>query len=106
MIEAAALLRTLKPSERGLTDEQIKHMVDRFLGWKLPEKFNPDNGIGFKHPFPDEPMRSRHWPIGTNLFCATQATEMVKHMVEGLPDAEPPSNARITPEWCQKNGRT
>ena len=28
-----------------LTDEQIKYMRDRFLGWKLPENFNPDNGI-------------------------------------------------------------
>ena len=31
-IEAA---RTLKSSERGLTDEQVKHMANRFLGWKL-----------------------------------------------------------------------
>lgn len=25
-----------------MTDDQIKHMVNRFLGWKLPENFNPD----------------------------------------------------------------
>src|SRR5206468_1984762 len=30
-----------------LTDEQIKHMVNRFLAWRLPEHFNPDCGIHF-----------------------------------------------------------
>lgn len=68
-----------------MTDEQIKHMVDRFLMWRLPEHFNPDNGIGFKPPFPEEPMRSRHWPVGTNLFDAMQAEVMVRHMIEGMP---------------------
>jgi hypothetical protein len=28
-----------------MTDEQIKHMVNRFLGWRLPENFQPDAGI-------------------------------------------------------------
>lgn len=23
-----------------MTDDQIKHMVDRFLGWKLPDDFS------------------------------------------------------------------
>lgn len=61
--------------------EQIKHMVDRFLGWKLPrDAFVPDCGISFdmKHP-------TRYEPSGTNLFDAQQATEMVQHMVEGMP---------------------
>ena len=30
-----------------MNDEQIKHMVDRFLGWRLPEHFRPDAGISF-----------------------------------------------------------
>jgi len=30
------------------TEDQIKHMVDRFLGWALPENFSPDAGISFK----------------------------------------------------------
>ena len=25
-----------------MNDEQIKHMVNRFLGWKLPDDFHPD----------------------------------------------------------------
>lgn len=68
-----------------MTDEQIKHMVDRFLCWKLPANFNPDAGISFKATFnehTDHPMR--HEPTGTNLFDAVQADAMVRYMLEGL----------------------
>lgn len=70
-----------------MTEAQIKHMVDRFLMWKLPEHFRPDGGITFKPTFNDhlpEPMK--HNPSGTNLFDAIQATEMVRYMIEGLPN--------------------
>jgi hypothetical protein len=63
-----------------MTEAQIKHMVDRFLGWKLPEDFNPDGHISYdrsnQHP--------AFAPSGTNLLTATQATAMVRHMIEGL----------------------
>lgn len=74
-----------------LTEGQIKHMVDRFLGWRLPENFNPDAGISFKKTFNEHtahPMK--HEPIGTNLFDAEQATAMVRYMIAGLPSAEHP----------------
>ena len=74
--------------ETQMTDEQIKYMAERFLGWKLPEHFQPDNGIKFEPLDPwhtDENMRKAHWPTGTNLFDYTQAVEMVRHMTEGLP---------------------
>lgn len=68
-----------------MTDEQIKQMVERFLSWKLPENFNPDNGITF------DPVMNRGTqyemkrdPSGTNLLSSTQAEAMVRHMVEGL----------------------
>ena len=71
-----------------MTDEQIKHMVDRFLSWKLPENFNPDAGISFKPTFNEHTAHEgRHQPSGTNLFDAGQADTMVRHMAEGLPDA-------------------
>lgn len=70
-----------------ISGAQIKHMVDRFLSWRLPDNFNPDGGISFKPSYPDEPMRSRHWPTGTNLIDATQAGDMVRHMIEGMPGA-------------------
>jgi len=67
-----------------MTEAQIKHMVDRFLCWKLPENFNPDNGISFE-PIAgkDGPHPFRREPSGTNLFDATQADAMV---IEGLPE--------------------
>lgn len=55
-----------------VTDE----MVTRFLGWRLPDDFDPDCGITFKklnHP--------TSWPIGTNLLNATQARAMLEHVL-------------------------
>lgn len=70
-----------------MTEAQIKHMVDRFLGWRLPENFNPDHGISFKKTFNDHlPTPPKNEPTGTNLFDATQATAMVRYMVEGFPE--------------------
>lgn len=75
----------------ALSDLQIKHMVDRFLAWKLPDTFRPDAGISFEPEHSKEYMASlgkppmRHQPTGTNLFDAREAEAMVRHMVEGLP---------------------
>lgn len=74
-----------------MTDEQIKHMVNRFLGWRLPENFSPDAGISFKPEYNVEYNAAqgkppeRHQPIGTNLFAADQAEAMIRYMAEGMP---------------------
>lgn len=71
-----------------MNDDQIKHMVDRFLGWKLPrDTFNPDCGISFdKKPYNAHTAHpALYEPSGTNLFDATQADAMVRYMTEGLP---------------------
>ena len=75
-----------------MSERLIKHMVERFLRWKLPEDFNPDCGISFKK-FHSEgtPYAGKYEPIGTNLFSADQATEMVRYMVEGV--AQEPARA-------------
>ena len=71
-----------------MDDAQIKHMVDRFLGWKLPDNFNPDGGISFKREFNENtPHPMKHEPYGTHLLDATQATAMVRHMLADLPGA-------------------
>lgn len=69
-----------------MTDEQIKHLVNRFLSWKLPTDFHPDNGISFepKHSA-GTPYEGTREPIGTNLLTAIQAEVMIRHMLEGLP---------------------
>jgi hypothetical protein len=79
-----------------MNKEQIKHMVDRFLWWKLPEHFSPDNGISFD-PVSSKGTahESRREPVGTNLFSAAEATAMVRHMVEGLPGEVTYSPERI-----------
>lgn len=77
-----------------MTEAQIKHMVNRFLGWKLPKDFSPDAGISFAPEHSVEYMASlgkppcRHEPTGTNLLAATQADAMVRYMLEGLPTTE------------------
>lgn len=74
-----------------MREDQIKHMVGRFLGWRLPDNFNPDGGISFKREFNEEYMAKlgkppmRNEPTGTNLFDATQAEAMIRHILEGMP---------------------
>ncbi len=67
-----------------MEDLQIKHMVDRFLGWKLPENFNPDGGVSFKRMQYNEHLHPM--PTGTNLFDYEQTEEMVRYMIDGLPN--------------------
>lgn len=71
-----------------MTEEQIKHMVNRFLAWKLPrDTFNPDCGISFfkgqYNTHTTYPMQ--HEMSGTNLFDAVQAEAMIRHMIDGMP---------------------
>ena len=81
----AANKRAGEAEAAGVTDDQIDHMVDRFLNWKLPENFNPDGGISFqKTTNENTPWPHKSEPVGTNLFDTQQAKAMVRHMVEGL----------------------
>lgn len=67
------------------TESQIDHMVDRFLGWRLPENFNPDGGVKFEREVNGGPRPAAWWPQGTNILDATQAKAMVRYIVEGMP---------------------
>jgi len=57
-----------------ILEEVLKIAVDRFLGWKLPKDFQPDGGISFKSGVCET--------IGTHLFTAQQANEMLKYVLE------------------------
>lgn len=76
----------------------VKHMVNRFLSWKLPEDFRPDAGISFNPEYNVEYRAERglppiSWdPIGTNLLTATQAEEMVRYMLDGSDNVSCPNN--------------
>ena len=96
-----------------MTEDQIKHMVDRFLGWKLPEHFRPDAGISFEPEFNKEwnakqgKPPQRYEPVGTNLFDATQARAMVEYMTEGMAVVdigEEVSGGRIKELWKDCGG--
>lgn len=84
--DVAEVINELRDRER---DALVKHMVDRFLGWRLPEHFRPDAGISFNPEYNVEfnakygKPPARHQPIGTNLFDRTQAEAMVRYMLEG-----------------------
>lgn len=52
-----------------------QEMIDRFLMWRLPESFSPDGGITFQKPTPTS------WPVGTNLFTATEARAMLEYVL-------------------------
>lgn len=77
-------LQHRREAEAETREALIKRMVDRFLGWKLPDDFSPDGGISFEkagnagttHEYTREPM-------GTNLLDAVQATAMVRYMLNG-----------------------
>ena len=73
----------------SVTDNQIKHMVDRFLSWKLPADFAPDCGISAVRP--NYAPEVQWGPVGTNLLSATQAEAMVRYMIDGVPDRTLPT---------------
>lgn len=86
-LDDALIRRVLEPAfeSASVTDDQIKHMANRFLQWKLPDNFNPDGGISFKRiRNENSPWPAKNEPVGTNLLDATQAEEMVRHIVEGV----------------------
>jgi hypothetical protein len=68
-----------------LSSEQMKHLVDRFLGWRLPKPWHPDNGIKYERPHYAHLPADLDWPTGTNLFDAEQAKAMLLYMIEGMP---------------------
>lgn len=92
-----------------MTEEQIKYMRDRFLFWRLPADFHPDDGISFDpimnkgHTF-----EKRREPVGTNLFSADQAKAMVEYMTEGmggfLDVGEEVSGGRLKELWKECGG--
>lgn len=56
--------------------KQMDAIVNRFLGWKLPETFGPDCYVSFDR---EKAKANNGWPIGTNLLTADEAQQMFQH---------------------------
>lgn len=69
----------------GNNNQAISLMVNRFLMWKLPKHFSPDNGIAFEPTENQDYDKPGCWPIGTNLLTADQAREMIEYVLKVPP---------------------
>jgi hypothetical protein len=67
-----------------LEEKIVKHMVERFLSWRLPDDFQPDCGISFQKDNGNTAHLHKYEPVGTNLFTASQAEGMVRYILEGF----------------------
>lgn len=74
---------TVRDFRKVAAGGMVKEMVDRFIGWELPEDFSPDAGITFT---PTDLQKSgvHGWPTGTNLFTADQADKMIGYVAAPL----------------------
>ena len=77
---SAYMLAAAAPSADVVREQLIKHMVNAFLCWRLPNTFSPDCGISFDGSWVALEANRAPWPIGTNLFTAHEAQQMVEHM--------------------------
>lgn len=59
----------------AVTDE----MVNRFLAWRLPYTFCPDGGVNFDGRGRYAAGYEKSWPVGTNLFTAVEARQMLEY---------------------------
>lgn len=94
---AALQLKPLTPSEpvSPVGQPDVERMVQRFLGWRLPEDFHPDDGISFE-PLGNKGHATAEYkrqPSGTNLFNYEQATKMVRYMTRDEDERETPEQA-------------
>lgn len=63
----------------NIDKKTLDAMVNRFLGWKLPESFGPDCFVHFDR---ERATKNQSWPIGTNLLNADEARAMLEHVLD------------------------
>ena len=81
-------------------DQILKNMVDAFLGWELPRSFGPDAGISFDRTYSEKYPTC--WPVGTNLFAATEAQEMFDYCLKSA-GVVVPASTQVTHEEIPMN---
>lgn len=81
--EVESLLADIKVNAGAAPATDIDGMVNRFLGWKLPQNFYPDCYVSFDR---EKASQSPHgWPTGTNLLTAEQARKMFEYVMASTP---------------------
>ena len=81
----AAIERTAQPEPKL---EVTEEMVQRFLGWRLPDTFAPDCYISFDRNGIKQMGNGTHWPVGTNLLNDLEARAMLEYVL-GTDSAKP-----------------
>ena len=82
--DAVEPIRSLATAPSGyvcVPVEPTDEMVNAFLTWPLPKDFSPDCGVYFK-PKVEATWITPEWPSGTNLLTASQAREMLAHVLD------------------------
>lgn len=87
----AAPARTVTAPAPSPVAPDVSKLVDRFLGWPLPNDFQPDGGIVFARHYGtmvdgkfvelEREFGGAWWPSGTNLFDADQARAMFEYVL-------------------------
>ena len=90
-----------EPPAEPVEQSQIEQAVNRFLGWKLPKDFAPDNTIIFGMKGQADYKMPECWPIGTNLFTADQAKAMFEYCLQDTHPAAPVEQKPVL--WMQSN---
>ena len=98
-----------KPADDG---SLVEEAVNKFLQWKLPKDFCPDNGIFFRSFENQKRGDALSWPICTNLFTATQAKQMFTACLSQYKPTDDGSLVEIKAwysahfgKWCPREDR-
>lgn len=79
----AAAIHSGESAHSAAPAPDIDSMVNRFLGWRLPQHFYPDCYVSFDR---EKASQSPHgWPSGTNLLTAEQARKMFEYVIASTP---------------------
>lgn len=85
--------------------DMVSAIVDRFLRWPLPKTFSPDCGITFDGRGLNVFGQTKQWPIGTNLFNAEEARQMIEYLIDADPQETWPAYAAIVNVQNVTHGR-
>lgn len=91
---SAQALSTTEANTRSNSMQITSEMIERCMGWRLPDTFNPDCLISFDA---EKARRLNMWPHMTNVIHAEQARAMLEWAINGVKPAEPEPKPKTDP---------